>query len=122
VTGPETGTIWNGSATGSSTGFSLWNNNEPNQLGNEDCITAPGVGVTGSWNDLSNTGDPDPNSPYYPQGYIVEYGGMPGDPIQISASTTIVIPRIENTFPDVIQGMLRYKLLPQMAMRIGILQ
>jgi hypothetical protein len=55
------------------------------------------VGVTGSWNDLSNTGDPDPNSPYYPQGYIVEYGGMPGDPIiQISASTTIVIPRIEN--------------------------
>jgi hypothetical protein len=83
------------------------------------------VGVTGSWNDLSNTGDPDPNSPYYPQGYIVEYGGMPGDPIiQISASTTIVIPRIEIHFQIqfVIQGMLRYKLLPQMAMRIGILQ
>jgi hypothetical protein len=28
-------------------------------------------------------------------GYIVEYGGMPGDPVlQISASTIIVIPRI----------------------------
>jgi hypothetical protein len=54
---------------------------------------------------LPNTGDPDPNSPYYPQGYIVEYGGMPGDPVlQISASTIIVIPRIESTAPGSICG------------------
>jgi hypothetical protein len=40
---------------------------------------------TGSWNDLSNRAKPDPSSPYYPQDYIVEYGGMPGDPVlQIS--------------------------------------
>jgi hypothetical protein len=40
---------------------------------------APGVGITGSWNDLTNTGDPAGN--YQPKGYIVEYGGMAGDPI-----------------------------------------
>jgi hypothetical protein len=34
------------------------------QSGNEDYahITAPGVGQSGSWNDLSNTGDPNPSS------------------------------------------------------------
>jgi hypothetical protein len=33
VTGPrQFSVLRNGSATGSSTGFSLWNNNEPNQL------------------------------------------------------------------------------------------
>lgn len=100
VTGPATDRIvfWNGAVNGSTPNFALWNTNEPNQSGNEDYahITAPGVGIPGSWNDLSNTGEPSGN--YQPKGYIVEYGGMPGDPIlQISASTTIVIPRIENT-------------------------
>jgi gliding motility-associated-like protein len=109
VTGPAIDRVvfWNGAVNGSSPNFSLWNDNEPNQAGNENYahITAPGVGPSGSWNDLSNTGDPNPSSPYYPQGYIVEYGGMPGDPIlQISASTTIVIPRIESTTPDSICG------------------
>jgi hypothetical protein len=33
--------------------------------------TAPGVGITGSWNDLTNTGDPAGN--YQPKGYIVEW-------------------------------------------------
>jgi hypothetical protein len=42
-------------------------------------ITAPGVGITGSWNDLTNTGDPAGN--YQPKDYIVEYGGMSGDPV-----------------------------------------
>src|SRR5690606_14354870 len=58
-------------------------------------ITAPGVGIQGSWNDLpvnGSTGD------YEPKGYIVEYGGMPGDPVlQISASTTLTIPTITST-------------------------
>ena len=109
VTGPEglanggTGiTFWNGLANGSTPNFALWNTGEPNQYNgaNEDYahITAPGVGITGSWNDLTNTGDLTGN--YQPKGYIVEYGGMPGDPIlQISASTTITIPRIETTTP-----------------------
>jgi len=86
MTGPEAGT---------NMVFTFWNNGEPNNLNNEDYahVTAPGVGITGSWNDLSNTGDA--SGDYQPKGYIVEYGGMPGDPIiQISTSSTITIPTI----------------------------
>ena len=89
MTGPEAGT---------NMVFTFWNNGEPNNLGDEDYahITAVGVGITGSWNDLSNTGDSSGN--YQPKGYIVEYGGMPGDPIlHISTSSIITIPSITNT-------------------------
>ena len=88
MTGPEAGT---------NMVFTFWNNGEPNNLFDEDYahITAPGVGILGSWNDLSNTGDTSGN--YQPKGYIVEYGGMPGDPIiQISTSSTITIPTISS--------------------------
>ena len=104
MTGPEAGlTFWFGTAGGTTTGadipFAFWNTGEPNNLGNEDYahITAPGVGLPGSWNDLAESGDPDSNSPYHPQGYIVEYGGMPGDPVlNISASTKITVPEISS--------------------------
>lgn len=96
VTGPEAGTVfWNGNANGSTPNYAFWNNGEPNQQGDEDYahITQPGVGLRGSWNDLSNTGDLSGN--YQPKGYIVEYGGMPGDPVlQIATSTKITIPVI----------------------------
>jgi gliding motility-associated-like protein len=96
VTGPENGTVfWKGLADGSTPNFAFWNSYEPNQLGEEDYahITAPGVGIKGSWNDLTNTGSANGN--YQPKGYIVEYGGMPGDPIlHIAASTTLTIPEI----------------------------
>ena len=84
VTGPEAGTVMS---------YTFWNTGEPNQLGDEDYahITQPGVGIKGSWNDLSNTGDPSGN--YQPKGYVVEFGGSPGDPIlQIATSTKITIP------------------------------
>jgi gliding motility-associated-like protein len=94
VTGPEAGTVfWNGTANGSTPNFAFWNTGEPNNQGNEDYahITQPGVGIKGSWNDLSNTGDASGN--YQPKGYVVEYGGMPGElPLQIAASTKITIP------------------------------
>lgn len=94
VTGPEAGTIfWNGNANGSTPNFAFWNTGEPNQAGNEDYahITQPGVGIRGSWNDLSNTGDPSGN--YQPKGFVVEFGGMPGEaPLKIAASTQITIP------------------------------
>jgi gliding motility-associated-like protein len=96
VTGPEAGT---------NMVFTYWNNNEPNNLGNEDYahITAPGVGIPGSWNDLSNTGET--SGAYQPKGYIVEYGGTAGDPIlQISTSTTITIPKITNIVNATICG------------------
>lgn len=94
VTGPEAGTLfWRGNATGTAFGYEFWNNGEPNNSGDEDYahITAPGVGLPGSWNDLSNTGAA--SGAYQPQGYLVEYGGMPGDPAppNIAASTTITV-------------------------------
>ena len=97
LTGPENGTIfWNGGINGSTTNFAFWNSGEPNNAGNENYahITAPEVGIPGSWNDLSNTGEASGN--YQPKGFIIEYGGMPGDPtLQISASTVISIPAIQ---------------------------
>ena len=102
VTEPENGTIfWNGLANGSTPNFAFWNTGEPNNLENEDYahITAPGVGIRGSWNDLSNTGDTSGN--YQPKGYMVEYGGTPGDPIlNLSASTKISIAAINATVGD----------------------
>lgn len=98
VTGPEAGTVfWNGGINGSSPNYANWNANEPNQAGNEDYahVTAPGVGNPGSWNDLSNIGND--FGDYQPKGYIVEYGGMPGDPtLDLSASTKITIPSINS--------------------------
>lgn len=95
ATGPEAGEVfWNGGANGSSPPgqYANWNTDEPNNLDGEDYahITAPGVGVRGSWNDLSNTGGA--SGDYQPKGFIVEYGGMDGDPeIDISGSTKISI-------------------------------
>ncbi|MBP6549924.1 MAG: T9SS type B sorting domain-containing protein [Flavobacterium sp.] len=113
VTGPEAGTtFWIGKNNGTTTApfyYANWNApNEPNNTTNtttkingEDYahITSPAVGNAGTWNDLSEVGDPPGN--YYPNGYIVEYGGMPGDaPLpQISASTKITIPKITSTTP-----------------------
>lgn len=96
MTGPEANTIfWNGGVNGTTPNYAFWNNGEPNNFGDENYahITAPGVGISGSWNDLTNTGSA--SGDYQPKGYIVEYGGMQGDPVlQISTSTTISIPNI----------------------------
>jgi gliding motility-associated-like protein len=100
VTGPETGTtFWNGAVNGTTPNFAFWNSGEPNNSGDEDFahITAPGVGIPGSWNDLPNGGS---GGQYAPKGYIVEFGGMPGDPVlQISATTTITIAKLNSTTP-----------------------
>lgn len=111
VTGPEAGTtFWIGQAANGTTtapfNYANWNNNEPNNNirpfkpdGEHYAhITAPGIGKPGAWNDLSNDGDPPGN--YHPKGYIVEYGGTPGDAVlQLSASTTITITKITSTTP-----------------------
>lgn len=86
VTGPEAGTVMS---------YTFWNTGEPNNQGNEDYahITQPGVGIRGSWNDLSDTGSLTPGDNYQPKGYVVEFGGMPGEaPLKIAASTKITIP------------------------------
>ncbi|MCK8481339.1 T9SS type B sorting domain-containing protein [Psychroserpens algicola] len=96
VTGPENSTVfWDGAPVNNE--FSLWNTGEPNNINNEDYahITDASVGIVGSWNDLANTGDTNPDSPYHPKGYLVEFGGMPDDPVlNLSASTTITTPKL----------------------------
>lgn len=102
MTGPEAGTIfWNGGINGSTPNYANWNTGEPNSAGNEDYthVTAPGVGIDGSWNDLSNVGNS--TGDYQPKGFIVEYGGMPGDPVlNLSASTKISVLTIDDTLGD----------------------
>lgn len=108
MTGPEAGkSFWLGDGNGTTVGtdipFAFWNsaNNEPNNLGDEDYahVTAPGIGKAGSWNDLSNVGGS--SGDYQPKGYIVEYGGIPGEPsLNISASSKIYIPEILNPIPN----------------------
>ncbi|RYF12314.1 MAG: lectin, partial [Flavobacteriales bacterium] len=96
VTGPEAGTIMN---------YTFWNSSEPNNLGEEDYahITQPGVGIRGSWNDLSNTGSLVPGDNYQPKGYIVEFGGMASElPLQIAASTKITIPEVNILTPNAV--------------------
>ncbi|UPT69397.1 MAG: hypothetical protein M0D53_09290 [Flavobacterium sp. JAD_PAG50586_2] len=99
MTGPENGLVfWQGNFTGFTTNFAFWNTGEPNNNVDEDYahVTASGVGIRGSWNDLSDTGDV--SGAYQPKGYIVEYGGMPGDPIlQIATSTSLTISSITST-------------------------
>ena len=83
MTGPEAGTVfWTGNFTGFTTIFAFWNTVEPNDFNNNEDyahVTAVGVGITGSWNDLGNAGEVSGN--YQPKGYIVEFGGTLGDPI-----------------------------------------
>ncbi|WP_310558658.1 T9SS type B sorting domain-containing protein [Flavobacterium sp.] len=113
VTGPEglanggTGIVfWNGTGNGSTPNFAYWNssNSEPNNLGDEDYahIKSNNVpGIPGSWNDLSNTGNP--SGDYQPKGFIVEFGGMPGDPVlKISASTSMKMSQLTVTTPRAI--------------------
>ena len=116
VTGPEglanggTGiTFWNGLANGTTPNFAYWNTNEPNQYNgaNEDYahITAPGVGISGSWNDLPVNSNP--SGDYQAKGYIVEYGDMiPGDVDDIHTSdfTTMTISEITSTASSPICG------------------
>ncbi|TXD47716.1 T9SS type B sorting domain-containing protein [Polaribacter sp. IC073] len=106
VTGPEAGTIfWNGKANGSSPAgkYAKWNNNEPNNAGQNEHyahITDPSIGISGAWNDLPNGGGA--RGPYFPKGYIVEYG-TPGDlPLNIVATTNIYIPQISSTTEAII--------------------
>ncbi len=85
VTGPESGTqFWSGSSWGSSYGgaYENWGSGEPNNAGNEDYGH---FRSDGKWNDV-----PDVYSAV--QGYIVEYGGMPNDPIlQLAAAATVEV-------------------------------
>lgn len=102
VTGPEAGTLFwigdEGVGTPVPGMFSNWNAGEPNNSGNEHyahIITKLHVGPLGSWNDLPNGGG---TGDYEPKGYLVEYGGMPGDPPFPDLAVTTQI-TVESTAP-----------------------
>jgi gliding motility-associated-like protein len=109
VTGPEAGTVfWQGQSNGTRVNnrYSNWNNGEPNNVqkdwgDDEDYahINAAPNSIPKSWNDLPNEGDKNnPNGYYYPEGFVVEFGGMDGDPdVQLSASAVVAW----NPKPDV---------------------
>ena len=108
VTGPEAGTVfWIGDSNGFAPNgaFSFWNAGEPNNLGDEDYahVTAPNVGIRGSWNDLRNAGET--SGDYQPKGYIVEYGtGGPEDGDGFAGSSRIYTTQIEETFDASVCG------------------
>ena len=84
VTGPEAGTqFWSGNASGIAVGgmYENWNNGEPNNSGNNEDY-AQFYSTVDGWNDLSST--------HTLSGYVVEYGGMSGDPVlQLSGQRTL---------------------------------
>ncbi|GGK39356.1 MULTISPECIES: Ig-like domain-containing protein [Flavobacteriaceae] len=105
VTGPEAGkTFWVGGINGTTNGtdinppFEYWSGNEPNDWpnagiqGEENYLH---VYDNGKWNDY-------PNSNSSITGYIVEYGGMPGDPIVDFGNneTSLTVAEISNPIGD----------------------
>ncbi|MGQ8338884.1 PKD domain-containing protein [Sunxiuqinia sp. A32] len=101
VTGPEAGTLfWRGDYTNGrrmNGEYSFWSSGEPNNSGDEDYahINQNPSKETKSWNDLPDRGGGS-GGYYYPQGYIVEFGGMEGDPdISLSAVMEINVWNIE---------------------------
>ncbi|MBM3933357.1 MAG: hypothetical protein FJ319_03495 [SAR202 cluster bacterium] len=98
VSGPEAGTtfcVGTGFCSPQGGAYTNWNGGEPNNAGDEDyahIIGNPNIGVSGQgvWNDLPNTVS---SGDYAPLGYVVEYGGMPGDPtnLQLTANATVQV-------------------------------
>ena len=84
VAGPEAGTQFSNGSTPVGGQFANWNPGEPNNSGgNEHCAEIYSSGG-GKWNDL-------PDSPSL-DGYVVEYGGMAGDPaVQITDTRDVTV-------------------------------
>lgn len=87
VTGPEG--LANGGQGQIVSGFINWNDGEPNNCcgGEHYAHMMDWTVPAGRWNDLSNDSAP-AGSPYHPTGYMIEYGGMPGDPTDVFSDIT----------------------------------
>jgi gliding motility-associated-like protein len=101
VTGPESGTVfWQGNYNGYPVNgqYSYWNSGEPNNVQkswgvDEDYahVNSNPNTIPKSWNDLPNEGDKNsPNGYYFPEGFIVEFGGLDTTKeLQLSASAVV---------------------------------
>jgi len=116
VTGPEAGTsFWSGNQNGNAVGnqYNNWSRTqagqrlEPNnfpgsdQNPGEDYVQIQGIPLQGSskgaWNDVTDIG---PGGDYKVKGYLVEYGGLEGDPqLDFTGSITVNI-TTEDPDPD----------------------
>ena len=92
VTGPEAGTLFsvgNGTPVTQPGKYANWNLNEPNDSTPEEDYGeyyASGGTAPGRWNDLNGSSL---------NAYIVEYGGMAGDPAAKVANTTITLTKLD---------------------------
>ena len=80
VTGPESGDQFSTGATAFNDSYVNWYTGQPS--GNEYCLqffTNQSVYTAGTWNDRQDA---------TPTGYIIEYGGMTGDPALTMTTTT----------------------------------
>lgn len=100
VTGPEPGTqFWQGAINGRPVNgqYSNWSSGEPNNAGPEHYahINQHPQKAKKTWNDLKNEGDGTGSQYYRPKGFIVEFGGMTGEPeMQLSAEAKIKVGKI----------------------------
>lgn len=95
VTGPDSAVhFWQGNGNGNQVNgeYANWGSGEPNNLGNEHYGHILHHKEKGKWNDLANAGG---GGDYTPQGFIVEFGGMDGDPeVKLSASASVQVSKI----------------------------
>lgn len=87
----KTGACSANTAPGINGYFAAWGNAEPNDCSNNEDV-AHFIGSTGTWNDFPHTG----GVTYY----LVEYGGMPGDPsIQVTDNIALSVQPTPNYAP-----------------------